>query len=267
MRSFVTGARGFIGRHLVARLAELGPVATLEGDLLDPRAVAPASEADVVFHLAARSAPLKGEADSAATVRTNVVGTIELATAMPAGSRIVFASTAQVYAPANSPRAEDAALAPISAYGSSKLAAEFALQGLAVNGPSAVVLRLFNTYGPGQSEDFVAGRLFAALRRGETPTLGASHPVRDFVFVDDVVEAMVLAARAPVARAEVINIGTGVGTSIGTLAKLTGREVRFAGGERAADTNHLVADASKAERLLGWRPRVTLADGVARCLR
>lgn len=264
MKTFVTGANGFIGRHLVARL---GDCDVLEADLLDAAALKPARDADVVYHLAAQAAPLKGEQDPAATVRTNVVGTIQLAATMRPGARLVFASTAHVYAPATTPRAEDAALAPISAYGASKLSAELALRALAPAGPTPVMLRLFNVYGPGQSEAYVVARMLAAMRRGETPTLGSPDPVRDFVHVDDVVDAMLAAGRAVISKPEVVNVGTGIGTSIGALAHAAGATgARFEPAPRAADTDFLVADVSKARRLLGWEARVPLAEGLRRAL-
>jgi nucleoside-diphosphate-sugar epimerase len=263
---YVTGARGFLGRHLVPRLRELGSVVTLDGDILDPGALAGAAHADVVFHLAAQSAPLKGEEDRVGTVRTNVVGTINVAAAMRPGARLVFASTAHVYAPARTPCTEGAPLAPISAYGNSKLAAEYALRAMAEGGPMPVILRLFNVYGPGQSETYVVGKMLAAMRRGETPVLGAAHPVRDFVHIDDVVDAMVRAANVDVLGPTVVNVGNGVGVTIRELAEATGRAVRFEGGSRAADSDHLVADITTARHLLAWTPRVALKDGLARSL-
>lgn len=267
MRAFITGADGFLGRHLVDALTRQGSeVQRARGDVLDPNSLAGIANADVVFHLAAQASPSGAEADPIRALRVNVVGTLQVATAMSRRQRLVFASTAQVYSPSSEPHAEGSTLGPTSVYGHSKLAAEQTLLALATRGPALAILRLFNVYGTGQSEDYVIGRLLGAVRRGETPAMGPSAPIRDFIHVDDVIDGMLRAAKVSLASSMVLNLGTGVGHSIAEAADLVGVKPRFDEHIHATWHPKLVADISRARAMLGWEPGIGLQEGLRRAL-
>lgn len=182
--------------------------------------------------------------------------------------RIVLASSAHVYGrPESLPVDEDHRTAPLSDYARAKLAAEAAaLERGRETGVSVRILRLFNVYGPGQSEAAVVAGIVGQAVRGETIRVNDPTVCRDFVYVGDVAEAL-LAAGGPEVPTGVYNIGSGRPTAIGTLVETVSR---LTGGDpepfAAPSTDLIVADVSRAARVLGWSPRTTLEDGLAATL-
>jgi nucleoside-diphosphate-sugar epimerase len=274
----VTGAGGFVGRHLVARLRADGwDVAALtraDADLADPAAAATAVRAadpDVVFSLAAGRA--KGTAaERAATVQVNT--SPWLVDALPDRCRaVVRLGSSTEYAESRHPLAEDAALEPRGFFGATKAAGSILLQAAAAErGMRATVLRAFQVYGPGDHATRLVPVVLAAARTGGTVPLPARLSRRDWVWVGDVVDACVRTAeQEALPDGTVLNIGTGVQTSteelIATAERVTGRPIATAPGAhpgRDWDTADWVADPSAARRLLGWQPTVDLAEGLAR---
>jgi UDP-glucose 4-epimerase len=295
----VTGGAGFIGSHLVRRLLGdgravrvldnfstgsrdrladlLADIELVDGDLRDETAVARAVHgAEVVFHLAAEPSVPRSVADPATTYAVNVTGTLNLFQAAIAGgaSRLVFSSTCAVYGDAATPTPETTAPRPFSPYASSKLAGEqlgavFAHLGRI----EAVSLRYFNVYGPGQdpTSAYAAAipKFAALLAEGRSPVVfGDGEQTRDFVSVHDIVAANLLAAEAPDASGQTINVGTGTATSIDeVVALLQGRlgttlPVRHEPA-RAGDIRHSLADIARARTLLGYAPAVPFAAGLA----
>jgi nucleoside-diphosphate-sugar epimerase len=278
VRALVTGAGGFVGRHLVARLRADGwDVAALtraDVDLADPAAAATAVRAadpDVVFSLAAGRA--KGTAaERAATVQVNT--SPWLVDALPDRCRaVVRLGSSTEYAASRHPLAEDAALEPRGFFGATKAAGSILLQAAAAEcGVRATVLRAFQVYGPGDHATRLVPVVLAAARTGGTVPLPARLSRRDWVWVGDVVDACVRAAeQEALPDGTVLNIGTGVQTSteelIATAERVTGRPIATAPGAhpgRDWDTADWVADPSAARRRLGWQPTVDLAEGLAR---
>lgn len=302
-RVLVTGAGGFIGSHLCERLIELGAsvrafveynslgswgwldqsarrdeVDVVLGDVRDPDStVAAAVGIDTVFHLAALIAiPFSYEAPLA-YMQTNALGTANvLRAAQRAECRlVVHTSTSEVYGTAQYVPIDEAhPLQAQSPYAASKIAADKLAESFHLSfGVPVATLRPFNTYGPRQSARAVIPTILTQLLADDRVALGNVSPTRDFTYVTDTAEAFVLIADAPDAVGRVLNSGTGTEISIEELVERSEAVV----GKRAlverepervrpegSEVERLCADAGAARALLGWEPRVTLDDGLAR---
>jgi UDP-glucose 4-epimerase len=249
----------------------------VEGDLRSyERAHKAVRRTDVVFHLGALPSVTRSVQDPLTTNAVNVEGTLNvlLAARDEDVRRIVFASSSSVYgATPVLPRAETHEPLPISPYGVSKLAAEYYCRTFTtVYGLETVSLRLFNVFGPGQDPlsqyAAVVPRFIAALASGGRPTVyGDGKQTRDFTYVDDVVEALVLASEAPGAAGEIINVSAGEETSLlallAVLSELLGTEAEpIFEPARAGEVRASHGDRSKAVALLGWEPSWTLSDAL-----
>jgi GDP-4-dehydro-6-deoxy-D-mannose reductase len=294
MRALVTGASGFVGRHLTAALqvsgwdcvaggsshegAEFLPLDL--GDVDTLRAGLDLSQPDVVFHLAGQAAVPQALADPMATYDVNALGTARLLQAIReyqrAGShapRVVFASSAEVYGrrnPAELPLHESLAPQPVNPYGASKAAAEALLLGEAGSyGLDVVIARTFNYIGPGQSDRFVVASFAAQLARiaaGDTRPLlvGNLDARRDFLDVRDGVVAYVELARHGM-PGQAYNVCGGAPTSIREiLAELIAIarvpvEVREDPARmRPSDTPIYYGSNEKLRDAVGWKPEISL---------
>lgn len=303
MKCLVTGGAGFIGSNLVDALLAGGDEVTVVDDLstgrrvnldgalaagaelveLDIRdaaalaALTAEGQPETVFHLAAQIDVRKSLEDPAFDAAINVGGTANvLDAARAAGTgRIVFVSTGgAIYGEGEGqqlPLDEATAIAPLSAYGQSKYAAEGYLALYErLYGVSGMALRLGNVYGPRQDplgEAGVIAIFCGLLRAGERPTVfGDGTQTRDYIYVGDVVAAALAAADSAATGA--VNIGTGREASVLELARMLGRlggadgfEPEFA-PPRAGEVQRISLDASRAEAELGWRPTTSLEDGL-----
>jgi UDP-glucose 4-epimerase len=292
-RAIVTGGAGFIGSHLVDALLADGYAVTVIDDLSsgDANRVAadatlveqdivdfPALEAIVsevepraIFHLAAQSSVIASVEDPGRDCEVNVRGTLNVVEAAKAGKTpVVFTSTGgALYGDdAPMPTNEQRIPAPLSPYGASKWAGEAYVKtwSLSSDIPHAVC-RLGNVYGPRQSPHGEAGvvAIFSNhLYTGRAPKLfGHGTPTRDYVYVGDVVSALLAAS----GRSGTYNIATGVETDVASvwreLSKAAGKRLEPELADlRPGELTHSCLDISLAERELGWRPEVPIAEGL-----
>lgn len=293
-RILVTGAGGFVGRHLLPALAAALPGAELHparADLLDPAAVeaeVAALRPDACVHLAAISAIPDARRDPDRAWRVNLHGTLALARALLAhapGATLVYASSADIYGAsfrAGVPLDETALPAPLNTYGATKAAADLALGAMAADGLNVVRVRPFNHTGPGQLPAFVVAAFaeqVARIHAGLQPPVlrvGALDPFRDFLDVRDVCRAYALCLmhRDRLAPGTVLNIASGtprrVGDVLDALLAEAGVEATVktdAARLRPADIPTATGDSGRARSLLGWEPAVpwpqTLGDVLA----
>ena len=280
MRTFVTGASGFVGtwlsRHLAACGDEVYPLRD-EFDIADEGAVgreAARAQPDVIYHLAGLTHVGRSWEAPAETFRVNALGTLvllEVARKLAPRPRVVLVSSAEVYGLAGSaPVGEEAPLRPVTPYAASKVAAEYlGLQAFYGRGLEVVRVRPFNHVGPGQADSFVvsalARRVVEAERAGSHAVrVGNLSAARDFTDVRDVVRAYRLLAELGVAG-DVYNVCSGRATPISALlaelvALAAGPVVPVEDADlmRPADLPVLVGDGSRFAALCDWQPEIPL---------
>ena len=291
--AIVTGGAGFIGSHVVDALLSDGYSVTVVDDLSSGDAARVADEAELlvldivdrpaleavvsevrpqaIFHLAAQASVVASVQDPLRDCQVNVAGTLNVVdAARTVGAPVVFTSTGgALYGDeAPMPTSEDQIPQPLSPYGASKLAAEsYVGTWSRSSGIPHAVCRLGNVYGPRQNPHGEAGvvAIFTDhLYTGRAPTLyGQGKPTRDYVYVADVVGALM----AAVGKAGTYNIATGVETDVITiwreLSDVAGKEIEPRLADlRPGELQHSRLDISRAERELGWRPQVAIAEGL-----
>ncbi len=300
MQILVTGGAGFLGSALVHRLVSLGhgvrvlddlsagdparlpPQASfMRGDVNDlPRLWTLLHDVECVYHLAARVSVPESVRYPREYNAVNVGGTVSLLEAVRdvGVRRLVLASSGAIYGDqAIQPLREDLIPIPLSPYAVSKLAAEqyVGLIGR-LAGLETVCLRIFNAYGPGQQlpvthPPVIPHFLRQVLGQGSLVVHGTGAQTRDFVYVDDVVDALVAAATAPDVDQRVINIGSGTETSVNDLVRqieaITGQEAHMLRvNEQGSGVSRMCADLTLARDLLDWTPKVFLEEGLRRTL-
>jgi UDP-glucose 4-epimerase len=298
-RALVTGGAGFVGCRLVEALVgrgwdvwvvddfssgrredltALGDGAAdriVRADVANAAAVASAVAAArpaVVFHLAALHFIPHCERDPIRTLEINVVGTQAVLNAVEGqpGCRMVLASTADVYAPSSEPHHERSAVAPSSIYGISKWTSERLVQRAGDRGVDYRIARLFNIFGPGDRVPHVLPDIVNNLWRVGGLVLGRLDAVRDYVYVDDVVQALLALAEHD-GPDRVFNIGTGEGRSVRDLVEGVEAACGFPlsvrtdpAKVRPTERPSLVCDPGLARTALGWAARTPFQDGIER---
>ncbi len=299
MKYLVTGGAGFIGSHIARALLAQGHKVAIIDDLSNSKIenVPAAAEffqgsitdknllresmqnCDGVFHLAALVSVPKSMADPKYTLEVNALGTLQILEAMRELKikKIVYSSTSAVYGDQGSVKnTEDMTPQTLSPYAYAKLESEYLIKTYShLYGIQSVIFRYFNVFGPGQDPSSPYSAVIALfsdkIKKGEKISVyGDGSQTRDFIFVDDVVNANLLAMNSSVSG-EVMNIGRGESISIldliSTLAKIHNSEIdpEFK-SPRVGDIVHSCADISKARKLLGFNPKVTLDEGLRKCL-
>ena len=288
-RIMVTGAKGFVGRHLLPAIAARFPsanVITPDFDITDRAAIEGAIRADTpdaCIHLAAIAAIPVARQDPDRAWSVNLHGTLSLAEALLAEAPeclLVFASSADAYGASfrsGVPLTEDAPLAPLNVYGATKAAADLALGALAASGLRVVRVRPFNHTGAGQSEDFVTAafaRQLALIAAGKQPPVlqvGDLSPVRDFLDVRDVCAGYVdcVAAAESLPQGAILNLASGTPRRIGDVledlmhaAGITADIRTDTARLRPSDIPVACGNAERAHVLLGWAPTVPWTETV-----
>lgn len=301
MRVLVTGGAGFIGSRIARAYLERGQgvhAVTVVDSLVTgkrarvPRAAdfhqldirAPEFAAlvregrfDLINHQAAQVSVSQSVAEPSADAAANVLGSLRVFEAAVAANvpRVVLASSAAVYgAPSVLPIPESAPIHPLSPYGAAKRSVELYAEVFStIHSLSITCLRYANVYGPGALPHTEAGviPLFVdALRHGRAPHIyGDGSATRDYTYVDDIARGNLLAGER-LHGFHILNLGTGIQTSVNALCELL--RARLGGPEpvhvapRPGDIAHSALDASRARDLLGWQPEITLAEGLDRAV-
>lgn len=302
----VTGAGGFIGSRLVEALSSKGArvkafvrynsradigllkalpadvlagVETVMGDLRDEDALEKAAAGTaLVFHLGALISIPYSYQHPVEVVQTNILGTLAVLQACrKSGSRLIHTSTSEVYGTAlRVPIDEQHPLQGQSPYSASKIGADKLVESYyRAFGVPAVTIRPFNTYGPGQSARAVIPTIITQALQAQEIHLGNLEARRDFTYLDDTVAAFIKVAETPGIDGETFNLGSGQEVSIRELTEeilfLTGSQARVVVDEERlrpekSEVQRLLADNSKARRILGWEPKVSLREGLTQTI-
>jgi GDP-4-dehydro-6-deoxy-D-mannose reductase len=273
----VTGATGFIGAHLVPKLRERSfDVVTANrhsGDVADASTWSSLPDADTVVHLAGKTFVPDSWKDPSAFIRTNLMGTIAaLDYCATRRAHLVFLSSYLYGVPDRLPITETARLHAFNPYALSKQLAEEACQFYSAHmSVNVTVLRPFNIYGPGQDARFLIPSIVEQVRAGMAVTVKDLEPKRDYVYIDDVTDAIVCAIERPT-RFAVINIASGISHSVSEVIAViqriaeTALPVRSDGERRKEEVMDTRADITRAREVLGWQPRWSLDEGCAKII-
>lgn len=300
----VTGGLGFMGSNLVPRLERLGadvrvlgrswPPTTegeaeapcarhqfFKGDIRDETVVRSAVQGcSYVFHLAGKSGASASNKSPLEDLDVNCRGLLLLLDAvreLAPDAVVTFPSSRLVYAPnLPVPVSEHAETAPLSIYGAHKLASETYLRIFhREHKTKSVVLRITNPYGPYQRPEqrnygVINQFIYRAVRSEPITLFGEGEQLRDYIHVDDVVDALVKAAASPEAIGQTFNLGSGTGTSMAELAnqivELCGQgkveHIPWPTSEATVETGDFYADVSRLKAAVGWEPKTALRDGL-----
>lgn len=300
MRYLITGAAGFLGAPLANRLIQAGhrvvglddlstgdperlspEVHLVRGDVNDrPKLWSLLQEVDCVYHLAARVIVPESVLYPSEYNQVNVGGTVSLMEAMRdvGVRRVVFISSGTIYGNQRTqPLRESCRPNPRSPYAVSKLSAEYYIRSIGdLWGIETVCLRVFNAYGPGQrmpptNAPVIPYCIRQALDHGTIVVHGEGKQTRDYVYIDDVVDAMTAASSTPDINRLIINVGSGKETSVNDIIKRV-VEITHAKPEIVMNKTHdsgparMCADLGLAKRKLGFSPKVSLAEGLRRTI-
>jgi nucleoside-diphosphate-sugar epimerase len=297
MRILVTGATGFVGSCLTRRLVETGDevhvfcregsdrwrLAGLAGcltehlvDLRDDAAVTAAVakvRPSAVCHLATHGG-FAFQRETSVILGSNLLGTVNLLRACEKVGFDSFINTgsSSEYGLKETPMGEGDLLEPVGDYGVSKAAATLFCRSEAVQkGLPVVTLRLFSPYGPWDDPNRFIPYAIKSLFRGQSPQLSNPAAVRDYVYIDDVLELYLTLIRSPRCGGDIFNAASGRQTAIGEVFSLLAERIDpgvapewGSVGKQRPEPEMWVADIGKAERVLGWKPQVPLKDGLAK---
>lgn len=291
----VLGAAGFIGSATLPALKDAGAwvvgvdispvpragfaddwiIADIVGQPLPEQLFA---GADAVIHLAWKNDPGRGNADFGADAASNVAASARIFQQAAASGvrRVIYASSGgTVYGRAPTPTPESTALSPIGGYGAGKAAGELYLMAAgAAYGIETCILRISNPYGPGQQpnrgQGFVATALARTIDQIPIELFGSDQIARDYIYIDDLVQAIVLAT-ADSTPSAIWNVGSGVALSLAYVLDLIFQVVGYdtvvhRSNQRSMDCEKVQLDVSEVRRSIGWKSKIAIKDGIARTL-
>ena len=284
----VTGGAGFIGSNIAKRLVKdghsvivLDNLATgyktnipagadfVEGDIGNYELVKKIlTDVEAVYHLAASASVIIGAKNPVFDLENNVRGTVVLLKAMQEAGikKILFPSSSTVYGEGQLPNQEDNKLNPASPYAVGKIADEYYLRSFAnMYGIEPVIFRIFNAFGPGQdpnnADQGITGYLIGCLLQDKEFILhGDGQQTRDYIYIDEVVEAFVRAEKNPAAINQIMNLACNIRTSlndwVSLIEEVAGKKLKKIIGnpDRLADVKHYQADNSKLQKILNFQP-------------
>jgi len=304
LKALVTGAAGFIGPHIVRRILadgnlvqayddlsagalhnlatfiKTGAVEFIKGDIRDRnRLVEAAKNCEIIYHLAAQSSVPKSTEDPISDMEINIGGTLNvLEAARQSGSRVIFASSSVVYGKASRmPTPEEEKLEPWSFYGASKATAEVYCRLYSeLFGVPTAILRLFNIYGPGTNKGVMIDLYRKLLRDPKRlELLGSGMQKKDYLYIDDAVEAFVLAAERSPCKGDAYNIGLGKSYTVFEIARMMVEELGLGnieifargGTSWAGDVEVNLPSVVKAELEIGWKAKTELREGLIKTMK
>ncbi len=291
-RILITGGLGFLGSHLARALVGeeviildshpndervrdiSGKVKIIRASLGgDVKKIVRDINADVVFHLGAFTLPYREKSFLGASMEANIRGTANLLEALAETNvkKFIYTSSSEVYGSQNiAPFTEKMVPRPTSPYSVTKLAGEtYTMFYNDTYGLPATVLRLFNIYGPYQTPNRVIPEVIVSCLKGAPFRMTRGEQTREFNYVDDMVDALVLASKSDV-RGEIINVGCGEGVAIKDVVKkvVTLMDARIIVEKtmpyRDNEIWKMFSDSSKSHKLLGWHPKIPLEEGLKR---
>ena len=299
----VTGGAGFIGSNLVEALLMRGEkvrvvdnfstgkkenlipflsdIELIEGDIADPSISKKAVKGvEYILHEAALGSVARSVDDPIATNRANIDGTLNLLIAAKDENiqRFVLAASSSCYGDSEElPKREDMPVNPLSPYAVTKLTQEhYCKVFYHIYGLPTVILRYFNVYGPRQDPNSIYSAVvpifISRLLKGERPTIfGDGEQSRDFTFVEDVVNANILACKTPNIEGEIFNIAYGQRITINKLFGIIKKRINsnlepIYGDKRPGEVRHSLADISKAKKLMGYKSRFSIEDGISKTI-
>ena len=276
MRIAVTGGSGFVGTYLMKELKKRGEnVINLDIskgiDITEWEKIKNIKKFDLIFHLAAKSFVPESYKNPREFYYNNVIGTLNiLELCRKHNAKIIFASSYVYGTPRYFPIDEDHPIQGFNPYAQSKIIGENICEGYHrdFNIP-VVIMRPFNIYGPGQNINFLIPTIIEQAKKGRI-ILKNSKPKRDYVYIDDVIDAYIKCLEYDDTSFKIFNIGSGMSYSVMELAEIVAENYRneikisFSEESRKNEIMNTVADISNIQKLLGWKPKIDLNKGIAR---
>jgi len=275
-KTLVLGATGFIGNALVKRLVHEGQDVIgigSECDIAERSCLERFVDTEItnVFHLAAKTFVPESWQDPERFYRTNVMGTVNvLEFCRIHGLPLVYVSAYIYGRPEHLPIGEKDRVLPNNPYAHSKYMAEQLCEFYSREfGVQVLVLRPFNAFGPGQSERFLIPHIIRQALNSDVIRLMSLSPRRDYIYIDDLVTALVASMKVPCSGFEILNIGSGYSLSVrevvDTVLGVIGQEKKVISDEveRKNEIDDVVADISRAQKVLGWQPKTAFSEGIS----